>query len=336
MSGGWGADLKDRINGLKQERVAGALRKEAKGLSVAAVDALLERISRKTLIFTVSSGRAGTASLAEIFGALPGVAAVHEAEPAFHDVMRGAMLDPALAHDFLLTRKLPAIAAHDEPVYFESSHLFGKGFVAPMLRLGVRPHVLFLKRDPRSVALSLERIGATPFRTRRGQHFLISPADPSLLPMLGWEDFTDYQLCYWYALENIRRQRVLHNMVTEAGCLARYLRIEDLRRPADVEALLAAMAIPGRWNEETRAALASRLGAVVNRKDGHPPKAHKLAELAAQERTVIARIQACLPELDLARMVASYIETPALIEPVVRPAPLKAGGSSRLLDGLHA
>ncbi|CAN5208012.1 hypothetical protein BH11PSE2_BH11PSE2_07000 [soil metagenome] len=285
-------------------------------------------------MFAVSSGRAGTATLSKIFGAVPGVYATHEGRPAFQDVMRRSMQEPNLAGDFLLTRKLPAIAGVEEPIYFESSHVFGKGFLAPMLRLGLKPRVLFVKRDPRKVALSFERIGATPFRTHGGREHLLSPADPSFLPALRWEDFTDYQLCYWYALETIRRQRLMFDLAVRAGCHCRHLKIENLNSVADVRALLAALAIRAPISAEAAVGLGETVGRAFNLKQKSPQLGHASAELDDQERVVIERIEACLPELSIAQMVARYGDEPINAKPTESVRDVGVEGRSFLAQEL--
>lgn len=302
--------LKDRLRSWSMARSAAGIQREAAAMNIDARDALLQKVQAKTLVFAVASGRSGTQTLAKVFELVPGVHATHEGIPAFQDVMRRSLGDPELAKAFLLTRKLPAIAALEEPVYFESSHVFGKGFLMPMLQLGLRPRLLFLKRDPRKIALSLERIGATPHRTPGGRDHFLSPADPSMLPAIAWGDFTDYQLCYWYALETIRRQRVLFDTAVRKGCNCRYLRIEDLASPTDVWTLMAAIGAPLTRNAAADAALGSRVGQAFNLKEKSPSLDRPLAELEAQEQMVIDRVQACLPELNLRRMLAAYLSEP--------------------------
>jgi hypothetical protein len=310
--------LKERLRALSVASSAGKISRQAATMSGGEKAELLQRVAAKTLVFTVTSGRSGTQTLARIFEAIPEVDATHEGVPAFQDVMRLALSNPALARDFLLTRKLPAIAASPEPIYLESSHLFGKGFLLPALSLGLRPRVIFLKRNPRRIALSLERIGATPHRTAGGRSHHLSPADPSLLPVQPWDDFTDYQLCYWYALEAIRRQRIKHDLAVRAGCTCRYLDIEDLHTPSDVWNLLAVMGIEVDWSSETDAALMAVVGRAFNLKQKRPSLRRPQAELEAQERVVIERVQACVPELNVRQMVASYLGERAEDEPVAR------------------
>lgn len=156
-------------------------------------------------IFTVSTGRCGTDFLAKILGRLDGVHSEHEPSPDFVEVMRISQDDPSAAMQFLKDRKLPAIQSTSAPNYVETSHLFCKGFFEPLFELGVLPDVIFLSRNPRDIAKSLCRIGTIPARTENGLKYLLSPADPDVLPLDGWEQLTDYQLCYWYCLETARR-----------------------------------------------------------------------------------------------------------------------------------
>jgi hypothetical protein len=131
--------LKDRLKTYGQAREANAIRRLAATLTDADRQALLHRVAGKTLVFAVASGRSGTQTLAKIFEVLPDVHATHEGVPAFHEVMREALHDPDLARNFLLVRKLPAIADLAEPVFVETSHVFAKGFLPPLLALGLRP-----------------------------------------------------------------------------------------------------------------------------------------------------------------------------------------------------
>lgn len=298
--------LKDRLKAFGKAREVAAIRRRSASLSAADRDAVLHRVSDKTLVFAVASGRSGTQTLAKIFEVMPDVHATHEGIPAFQEVMREALQDPDLARDFLLVRKLPAIAAIPQRTFVETSHVFAKGFLPPMLALGLRPKLIFLRRDPRKIALSLERIGATPHRTPGGREHFLSPADPALLPVVQWSDFTNYQLCYWYALETMRRQRVLHDLAGRAGCEARWLRIEDLQQPADVWALAEELGMNLERTVEADLALATRVGHAFNRKEKSPALLRMNAELEVQEQQVVDRIQACLPEISVRQMLNQH------------------------------
>jgi hypothetical protein len=304
--------LKSRLRAFGRSREVARIAREAAALTPGEQAEVLQRVADKTLVFAVASGRSGTQSLAKIFEAVPGVHATHEGTPAFQDVMRPALAEPSLARDFLLTRKLPAIAAIAEDTYVETSHVFAKGFLAPMLSLGLRPKLIFLKRDPRKIAISLERIGATPLRTPGGRDHFLSPADPAMLPVTPWADFTDYQLCYWYALETMRRQRILYEMAVRSGCACRYVKIDDIQTPADVWALLSSLGLNVRRGPEAETALRARVGRAFNQKEKSPPLPHSVAELEAQEQVVVARIQTCLPEVNIRQMIAAYLNESVL------------------------
>ena len=81
------------------------------------------------------------------------------------------------------------------------SHLTCKGFIEPLIELGLRPCFLIISRPAREVAISLLKIGATPERTGPGRLVLIGPEYSPFLPLDDWERLSDYQLCYWYARE---------------------------------------------------------------------------------------------------------------------------------------
>jgi hypothetical protein len=108
--------------------------------------------------------------------------------------------------EFLLKYKLPYIASLCVPNYAELSHLFCKGFLEPLLALGVTPNLILLRRDPRLVALSYLRRYTIPERTFYGIEFLLSPRYTRTLSLPLWRRMTDYQLIFWYVLEIERRQ----------------------------------------------------------------------------------------------------------------------------------
>ena len=159
----------------------------------------------KSTIFTVTPGRSGSAYLSQLLQSVPDLHAVHEPEPNFVHVMRRAQFNPSIAFTFLKDYKLPAIAKVTEPIYAETSHLTCKGFLEPMIMLGLRPGLIFLRRPPREVAWSLLERNTIPGRTSLGCAYLLEPRDPYVLPLIGWHALSDYQLCFWYALEIERR-----------------------------------------------------------------------------------------------------------------------------------
>ena len=168
---------------------------------------IVDRINaEKTLIFTVTPGRSGTKYLTALLGSVPGIAAHHEPMPDFVTAMRRTQQDAEIAFAFLRDVKLPFIAGLPSPIYAETSHLFCKGFFEPAILLGLRPKLIILRRPPSEVAWSLVERDTIPTRTPYGCLYLLDPRDPGVMPLPGWELMTDYQLCFWYALEIERRQ----------------------------------------------------------------------------------------------------------------------------------
>lgn len=164
------------------------------------------RLSHKRLIFSVTAGRTATQMVSALFATLPGVRSEHEAEPNFLRAMRPGQAQPALRTAFLEHAKLPALEKIGEAVYVETSHLACKGFLGDLLALGVRPDLILLRRDPRKIAFSLLERATVPMRTPAGTSWLLAPGDPDTLPIDDPSTLTDYQLCFWYAVEIERRQ----------------------------------------------------------------------------------------------------------------------------------
>lgn len=209
---------------------------------------LIAAVSTRRLIFSISAGRTGSKSLGEALALLPDVESLHEPKPNFVWAMQEVQTNPALATTFLLGAKLPAIARSRASVYFESSHLFGKGFYELLLALGLNPDLIMMRRDPRATALSHFRLNSVPGRTRPGMRYLIDPACPNFLPVEGWRGFTDYQLTYWYALETARRQAAYAAIAGRRGARVVWAEIAALADRKALAALLddLALAAPAR------------------------------------------------------------------------------------------
>ena len=167
---------------------------------------LIRSVNGKRPIFTVTAGRTGTTYVTRLFSLMPNTQAVHETPPNFVSVMRRAQLEPRAALAFCANVKLPHIAKVKAVRYVETSHLFCKGFLECFVKLGVVPDLLLLQRAPRKIALSLLARNTIPARNPMGWKYLLAPCDRGVLPLDNWQLLTDYQLCFWYALEIERRQ----------------------------------------------------------------------------------------------------------------------------------
>jgi len=192
---------------------------------------LIKQIREKQLILTVTAGRTGTTFLHNLFKMFPNVDSFHEEEPNYRHVLRRVQTQPAAATRFLKEFKLPAIAACKSKTFVETSHLFCKGFLEPLINLGVYPDIVLLKRNPRNIAKSLLERQTVPGRTSLGTDFLVSPSDPNSLPLPLWEGMSDYQLCFWYALEIERRQYRYQEYMIRLECNVCDVTANELNNP---------------------------------------------------------------------------------------------------------
>lgn len=205
---------------------------------------LAEVLQCKNLVFTVTAGRTGTVYLQRLLGLFPDTTSLHEPEPAFVSMLRLAQHAPGLAHQFLIEYKLPAVAAVATTHYVETSHLLCKGFLEPLVDLGIAPRFVILRRSPRRVALSYFTRRAIPGRTKQGLKYLLHPGDPGVLPFPGWTRRSDYALCFWYALEMERRQRDYSTVLAARGLTCVDVTAEELHDYDRFLALAAALGLP--------------------------------------------------------------------------------------------
>ncbi|MEW6074359.1 MAG: hypothetical protein AB1726_17425 [Planctomycetota bacterium] len=191
------------------------------------------------LIFTVTTGRSGTRFLAGLLRGFPAVDARHEPPPRFSDAFRTVVQFPDLAAEFWCRHKLPAIARSKKPIYAETSHLAGKGFLESLLDLGFRPDLLHLHRPPRAVATSLWRLGTVPGRSYRGVRYYLAPTDRVVLPLPPDRiaGLHDYQLCYWYCLEMAARAARYAGTFAGRGVRVHDLPLGELALPGGIERL---------------------------------------------------------------------------------------------------
>lgn len=253
---------------------------------------LRARVSRKRLIFTCTTGRSGTGYLAKLLECVPAVASSHEPEPRFSHHLRAVQRDPRRALDFWLEEKLPAIAAKKEPVVVETSHLFCKGFLEPLVQLAVPFDLIILRRDTRLVAKSLHQLDTIPGRTDLGRTFLLAPSDPGVLLLPDWERLDDYQLCYWYCLEIERRAEQYARLVTDRCGRVAQTTLDRVAGKEGFIALLDALALP-RPTQEGWARYEAIAGTQVNRKAqqkerSRRPEIERLEDLEAEVRRLVA------------------------------------------------
>lgn len=178
---------------------------------------LRKKLQGIRLIFTVGTGRNGSAHLAKLLSYVPGIASFHEPAPYFWQPMHEALRDRSVGIDFWLQRKLPIIAECANQVYFESSHLACKGLLEALADLEVEFDLIHLKRDPRKVALSLLRLETVPGRTELGRQYLWAPDEVRGHERIDASVWDDYQLTYWYAASMESVAAEWQNFAADAG-----------------------------------------------------------------------------------------------------------------------
>ena len=206
--------------------------------------AVCDKLSRKRLIFTVSTGRNGSAYLSTVMNFCPGVVALHEPTPDYVEVLRPAQSDVEVAKRFLIEKKLPIVAEFPTSIYLEGSHLFCKGFLEPCHELGIVPDIIYFKRDIRKVSCSLLKMGTIPGRSEKALRYYLSPGDPTVVSIRGWKSLTDYQLCFWYCLEIERRAEVYRKLYDQLPQRFVEASIEQLKTISGYRKLLVELDLP--------------------------------------------------------------------------------------------
>lgn len=198
----------------------------------------------KKLIFTVTTGRSGTGLLAEKLKFVSKASVYHEGEPGFHKHMRAVIDGQEDARTFLLNQKLPFVEQLQPSIYIETSHLFCKGFLEPLLEIGVIPDLILLRRPERDIAKSLYQLGTIPGRDDKARTFYLMPSDQVYLPLPGWESMHDYQLCFWYTLEIARRQQIYRHLVTALGGRVVEVTLSEIIEGEGIKKIANALELP--------------------------------------------------------------------------------------------
>lgn len=244
------------------------------------------------LIFAASSGRSGTQYLTHLLKGFPGLFALHEPEPKYQWETKPLQQDPGLARRFVRDVKLPWIRGLPKGAYLEMSHYICKGFLEAFWAEGETPDLLLLTRNPRDIAISWFALGADFHRDKSYvlQHML-HPAESRahFLPVMNWESLTDYQLCYWYALESEARAAHYAAETQRRGGRTLSLSLEELTQGQRLEELSAWLNLP----KDAAATLLERSRQRRNDKQPYKSAARlervKTLDLAALERDVRQR-----------------------------------------------
>ena len=167
----------------------------------------------KKLIFTATTGRSGTKSLAKVFSAIPGCIALHEPHPIMNGEVLEAASYGAIKYVDRIYRRRKSIVIRRAAVgyryYFEANHLFIKTFAQQVVDdFGDRVSVIHLIRPPLEVAMSIFQLQDYP-GTKAGNYWWLDYRAPSnrirIMDLLdSHKEFSHpfYKaLWYWFEIE---------------------------------------------------------------------------------------------------------------------------------------
>lgn len=180
------------------------------------------------LVFTLTTGRSGSRTLAGLLGAnLPGARVHHERlgarvrgvhTPSIPVLQAFNHFGYTAEVDRFWTRKWAAITAEPTHTWVETSHMLMKaGLVEalPMLGPEHEVHLVHLQRERRAVLHSFMRRGDFQRRGNRLQWYLEAAAPRNLVPVPEALAGTSHGLALWYILETEARIALAHRKVRD-------------------------------------------------------------------------------------------------------------------------
>ena len=163
------------------------------------------------VIFTATTGRSGTLTLAKLFSAIPDCLSLHEPWPVMNeDLLRAATFGdmPQVARYFYRVKSINIRrAAMPYRYYVEANHLFIKSFVEYAAKeFGGRLAVVHLVRSPVEVATSMFRLQEYPGTPKADAWWLDYRAPSNRIRIVdlleGDAEFRDpFYRCLWYWFE---------------------------------------------------------------------------------------------------------------------------------------
>lgn len=245
-------------------------------------------------VFSATTGRSGSMTLANVLESLQDAVVFHEPDPIMHSRHLSGPDRLASLDELFWRRKRIEVhrAARGHRYYVETNHQFIKGFAEQAAAwFGDRLRVVHLRRDPVSVATSFYRMSSIPGLPRRGSLWLLDPRSDDNLIQLGEMLFGsgefghDYYKCLWYWYET--EARVRHFRDRHPKVSVESIGTGDLNDLDRVRALLQGL---GLAYDET--ALAGRVG------QRHNEKSHDVQNVLPREEAecMTARFRALLSD----------------------------------------
>lgn len=257
-------------------------------------------------VFSATTGRSGSMTLANVLESLQDAVVFHEPDPIMHSRHLSGAERLASLDDLFWRRKRIEVhrAARGHRYYVETNHQFIKGFADQAAAwFGDRLRVVHLRRDPVSVASSFYRMDSIPGLPRRGSLWLLDPRSDDNLIQLGADLFGGgefghaYYKCLWYWYETearIRQFRERHPRVP-----VHLIGTSDLNDLAKVRGLLQGLGLAHDEND-----LARRVG------QRHNEKSHDVQNLLPREEAeqMTARFRGLLAERFGSRWNALHVQ----------------------------
>ena len=215
---------------------------------------LTERRGRNLewLIFTATSGRSGTMSLARIFSAIDGCVSYHEPWPDMHGA---ELINPSSDDDSYLSFLYRTVKSlnirrysHGAKYYFESNHVFLENFYPYVLEdFPGKVKVIHLFRDPLKVANSLYALGHCPGTEVGNQWYFDYRASKNRIKIAGVletdENFKHaFYKCLWYWYEIEARVKAFREQYSEVTVVD--FHTEDMNDKNRIAKMLDELQIP--------------------------------------------------------------------------------------------
>jgi len=211
---------------------------------------VIQQLQSYRIILTATAGRTGTLLLSKLMSLVPGVLPEHEPLPRIDNIWWKSKSRPDKLKRWLECYKLPAILqslqTFNAEIYVETSHMLCKGFFAPLLQLGIEFDLVLLSRDLRATALSLHSLADIPMRTKSGRRWLLDPQDRFIISRLPqpYEQWSDYQLAYWYVLEMELRKEWYYDSWDIMNTKIVRVDLSDLIQKSKFKAFLRSLDLP--------------------------------------------------------------------------------------------
>lgn len=210
----------------------------------------LDSFMRKRLIFNICIGRSGTSHLFKMTERFRGMSSfperlkeIHSKSPTTPEMLSAVSVMPEAREnkeivDNYVKEVVTFISELDSNIFYQTSFLTSHGIIEGFLRLGIVPDFVVLERDPSLIAQSHYKLDMIPGRSEKGLRWCLHPEQKDVKYIKNWDKLNNYQLCYWYSLENQRRQDIYSRRLRNIGSNILKINISELNNAQGVMKLI--------------------------------------------------------------------------------------------------